>query len=257
MSPMRQTLALAAVAVAYVGAAACTVHNDKPPSLVGPSELATSVNVSANPDVINLGLSAKSLGQSSLIIVRVFDDQGQPKPSQPVRLDTFVGDIQEDCGQLQARTLTTDANGQATTLFTAPGTPVPLPECTSFVIGDEVTIRATPVGTNAQVTNGSSANVRLVSPTFITPVGGLVVNFTISPITAKVGQSVTFSDAGSSSPGHTITSFQWSFSDGSSKFGSSVTHDFGAAGVYNVTLTIVDDIGQTSFKTASITITTT
>ena len=34
-----------------------------------------------------------------------------------------------------------------------------------------------------------------------------------------------------------------------------LTHDFGAAGEYNVTLAITDDIGQFSFKTASITIT--
>jgi hypothetical protein len=249
-------LTLWAIAIAAVlSSAACTMNQTEVPPLTGPSTFATAVTVSANPDVINLGLSTKSAGQSSLIIVKVFDDKGQPKANQALRLDTVVNGILEDCGNLQARNLTTDVNGQASTLFTAPGIPVPLPECTTFVIGDEVTIRATPVGTNAQGSHFSSTSVRLVSPTFITPIGGLVVNFTISPITAKIFQSVTFSDAGSSSPGHTITSYQWTFGDGTSKSGSSVTHDFGAAGEYNVTLAITDDIGQFSFKTASITIT--
>jgi hypothetical protein len=236
-------------------ASACTVSQSEQGDLTGPSTFGTSLTMTVTPDVINLGQSALSPGQSSLVVVNVFDEHGQPKPNQEIRLDLLVGQIVEDCGQLQARVLTTDRNGQASTFFTAPGNPVPLPECTSFVAGDSVTIRATPVGNNAQSLHSTSADVRLMSPTFVTPVGGLTVNFTISPNPGKVNQAISFNDAGSASPGHEITSYHWTFSDGASKNGASVTHDFGAAGEYTVTLTVTDDIFQTSFKSATVTIT--
>jgi PKD repeat protein len=65
---------------------------------------------------------------------------------------------------------------------------------------------------------------------------------------------VAFSDAGSVSPGHTITSFQWTWSDGATKNGPSVTHDFSGTGTYTATLTITDDIGQSGSKSALLTI---
>jgi PKD repeat protein len=69
-----------------------------------------------------------------------------------------------------------------------------------------------------------------------------------------VGQLVTFSDAGSVSPGHSIASFEWNFGDGVTKSGATAVHDYGVSGTYNVTLTVTDDIGQTAFKTALLTI---
>lgn len=241
------TFVAVAGAIASVG---CTVNQTEVPALTGPSTFATSLTVAANPDLLMLGQSASSQGQSSLIVVKVIDAAGQPKPGQAVRLDTFVGEVKEDCGQLQSRNLTTDSNGQATTLFTAPGTPAPMPECTGFVPGGTITVRATPVGSDARSASNSSASIRLVPVTFLSPVGGLVVNFTISA-NPKVGVAVTFTDAGSSSPGHSIVSFAWTFSDGATKTGSSVTHDFAAAGSYTATLTITDDIGQVSFKSVN------
>jgi hypothetical protein len=245
------------VIVSALAAGACTLGQTEPGDLMGPSTFATSVNVTANPDVINLGQSMAAPGESTLIVVRVLDEKGQPKPGVTLRLDTSVDGVMEDCGELQMRTLVTDASGFASTLFTAPGTPVPLPECTGFIAGDTVTIHAFVVGTNAQVFTGSTASVRMMSPTFLTPIGGLSVNFTISPNPAKVNTPVTFSDAGSSSPGHTIpnSGYRWTFSDGTSELGPTVIHDFGSPGDYNVTLTVTDDIGQTAFKSASVTIT--
>lgn len=247
---------LTVVAVAgAISVAGCTVSQTDVPMLTGPSTSATSVTVTANPDLIMMGQSSSSMGQSSVILIRVLDEAGQPKKSQAVRLDTFVGEVKEDCGQLQSRTLTTDSNGQATTLFTAPGTPAPMPGCTGFVPGspgaDTVDVRVTPVGTDARANTGSSTSIRMIPVNFLTPVGGLVVNFTISPNAKPSPAVVTFSDAGSSSPGHTIVSYFWDFSDGSTKVGSVVTHDFAAAGTYSATLTITDDIGQVGFKTAN------
>jgi len=244
-----------AIAVVMTGAA-CTVSQTKDPGLTAPATYATSLSITASPDLLTLGSSFFAPGQSSQIVVKAFDEAGQPKPNQVVRLDQVVNNIFEDCGTLQARMLTTDRTGQAFTTFTAPGSPVPLPSCTSFIPGNTVTIVATPVGTNAQVSTGNftSTDVRMVSPTFISPVGGLIVNFTITPNSAKVGASLTFSDSGSVSPGHTITSYVWDFGDGVVKTGQSVTHDYGTPGSYSVTLTITDDIQQSASKSANLTI---
>jgi hypothetical protein len=248
---MRHKLPISAIVFSYVAVTGCTVHQSDPPALTGPSTFATSVTVTANPDLLVLGQSFSAPGQSSVVKIRVLDPTGQPMTNRPVRLDTLVNGVQEDCGQLQARNVTTDSSGQATTLFTAPGTPAPMPECTGFVPGGSVTIRATPVGTDAQSSSSNTASIRMVTSSFLTPVGGLSVNFSISANPKVSPAVVTFSDAGSASPGHSIVSFSWTFSDGASKSGSSVTHDFAAAGSYTATLTITDDIGQSAFKTVT------
>ena len=77
-----------------------------------------------------------------------------------------------------------------------------------------------------------------------------------TPSTAKVADEVSFSDAGSyAAAGRTIASFHWDFSDGISKNGAFVQHDFSAPGTYTATLTVTDDLGNQSSKSATITIT--
>ena len=139
-------------------------------------------------------------------------------------------------------------------MFTAPTLPLPLPECANGAGG--ITIVATPVGTDALAGNSFSAAIRFLTPTSTNTPAVFAVNFVISQNPAAVGQSVTFSDAGSVSPGHAISNsgFRWSWSDGTTKIGPSVTHDFGSVGTHVVTLTITDDIGQSGSKSALITV---
>jgi PKD repeat protein len=94
----------------------------------------------------------------------------------------------------------------------------------------------------------------MAPPAVTNPAGGFNVDFSIFPNPARVGTVVTFTDF-SSSPGHALTSHTWNWSDGATKTGSSVVHDFGAAGTYTVTLKVTDDLGQESFRTKIITIT--
>ena len=251
---MRNVLGLGGVVAATIlVGSACVVHQTTEPPLSGPSELAQSVSVTVSPDTLSLGTSATSAGQAAVVAVRVRDRNGSPLSDRTVRVDELVGGAPSSCGTLAQHNLQTDANGIAKTTFTAPGLPMPQPECQGFT--NPVTIAATVVGSDFQTALPQVATIRLVEPTVISVPGAIAVNFIVSPNPAVVNSQVSFSDAGSSSPGHTIVSFRWDFSDGVTKFGSAVQHDFNSVGAFTATLTVTDDIGQSSFKTASVVIT--
>jgi PKD domain len=246
----------AAFLVAGLAAGACAVHQTEAPALAGPSDLATSVNVTATPDTVKLGLSPTSLGESSQVLVLMFGPDGAPAKNRAVHVDIAIGNSFTDCGQLSARDLVTGSDGRAATVFTAPTQPLPQPECSTFSPGGTVTIVATPVGTNFQTSSQRTATIRMILPTIIQGPGAATINFTISPPTAKVNDEVTFSDAGSTgSVGCSPMLFQWFFSDGITKTGASVQHDFTPAGTYTATLVVTDSCGNQASKTASIIIT--
>ena len=58
--------------------------------------------------------------------------------------------------------------------------------------------------------------------------------------------------SGSSDPDGSVESYVWDFGDGASGSGSSVTHEFAAAGTYEVTLTVTDDDGAEASSTQSV-----
>jgi PKD domain len=242
-----------AVALAAGG---CTVQQQSAaPPLTGPSGLAVSMIVTAAPDTIKLGQSATSAGESSTVTVQVIGPDGSPLANKGVRLDILVGGTAADCGTLSARDLVTGSDGRAAAKFTAPGLPLPMPDCSGFSPGQTVTIVANVTGSNFQTAVPYTASIRMLAPTVIPAPGGATVSFTIFPNPAKVGADVSFIDAGSFAPaGRRITSYQWDFSDSVSKTGPSVTHDFGVPGLYTATLTVTDDIGQQTSKSATVTV---
>ena len=63
--------------------------------------------------------------------------------------------------------------------------------------------------------------------------------------------TVNFS-ANATSPGHTITQYAWTFDDGGFSFTQNPTKIFPAPGVYNVRLTVSDNLGNTVTKTLSV-----
>jgi PKD repeat protein len=70
-----------------------------------------------------------------------------------------------------------------------------------------------------------------------------------------VGGATAFSGASSTDTGSTITSYKWSFGDGSSGSGASVNHKYTKAGKFNVTLTITDASGAGSVVGTTVTVT--
>ena len=80
-------------------------------------------------------------------------------------------------------------------------------------------------------------------------------NFVVSPTNPVVGQDVFVNGASTlAGAGHTITSFQWDFGDGSKKTGVTAAHDYGASGTFTITLTVTDEAGQIGVASKTVTV---
>ncbi len=89
--------------------------------------------------------------------------------------------------------------------------------------------------------------------------GGGTVNqapraFANGPYAGQVGQSVSFTAAGSNDPDGSIVSYAWAFGDGQAGSGQTASHIYAAAGSYTATLTVTDDKGATGTAQPSVTI---
>jgi hypothetical protein len=76
-----------------------------------------------------------------------------------------------------------------------------------------------------------------------------------APTSAAAGSTITFDGSRSSDPddGDTLT-YAWSFDDGASATGATVTHAFSTPGTHTATLRVTDPTGLTSTQTATITV---
>jgi PKD repeat protein len=77
-----------------------------------------------------------------------------------------------------------------------------------------------------------------------------------SPSDPSVGQAVHFNGLTSApAVGRTIEEYHWNFGDGKpDATGPTPEHTFDESGTYNVTLTVVDDLGQEKVASASVTV---
>jgi PKD repeat protein len=113
--------------------------------------------------------------------------------------------------------------------------------------GVTVTHRYSRAGTftvTLRVTNNvgqSAATSRAVSVAATS--AQVVANFTFSPTTPGINQDVFF-NATASVPSN--ATFTWNFGDGSTGSGVTPTHRYSQAGTYSVTLTVTNDVGQSS-----------
>ena len=79
------------------------------------------------------------------------------------------------------------------------------------------------------------------------------VAFDVSANPARRDQTVSFA-SNANEPGGTITAYAWDFGDGSTGSGQTASHQYAAAGAYTVTLTVTDDLGNTSSSSQTISV---
>ncbi|MFB6285209.1 MAG: PKD domain-containing protein [Candidatus Bipolaricaulia bacterium] len=78
--------------------------------------------------------------------------------------------------------------------------------------------------------------------------------FTFAPERPSVDETIRFDASGSSDPDGRLAQYNWSFGDGTSAQGETVTHQYGSEGTFNVTLTVLDEEGASSRSRRKITV---
>jgi len=80
------------------------------------------------------------------------------------------------------------------------------------------------------------------------------VSITYTPLSPTTDDTITFTGSAFAGEGHTITSWEWDFGDGTTGSGQTVTHRYTQAGSYQVILTVKNDCGQTASGKKTITV---
>ena len=206
---------MAAVAAALTLGSACTMKSQEAPPLSGPSEYATSIAISASPDVLT-----QDGASQSLVSITARDSNGSPIRNLSMRADITVGGVHADFGSLSARNMVTGSDGRASVVYTAPAAP-----SVAVDNGTVVEIVITPVGTDYANTTARTAAIRLVPPGSVAPPDGLKPNFTFTPSSPVDSQTVLFDASGSTSAAaNPIVSYSWNFGDGGRGSGVTAGH---------------------------------
>jgi PKD repeat protein len=233
----------AAMFATVIAVAGCTMKDQDPPDVTGPSELSMSITVTAIPDTIPQDGAAQSV-----VTIVARDANSQPLANLGLRLDVVSnGQFANDLGSLSNRNPVTGSDGRASVTYTAP----------RGLFGDStpeelIRIYVTPVGANFDNANPRSVSIRLVAPATIYVPGSPVASFAYSPINPKAGQDVFFNASTSSDPDGRIVEYQWTYGDGDIEYGVTQTHDFPNAGTYNVILTVTDNSGKKASTTRTV-----
>ena len=165
---------IAAAAGIVVLAGACTLSDQDPPPLTGPSEFAQSIVIAVSPDVL-----PQDGASQSFITVTARDANAQPIRNLTMRTETQVNGTPVDFGTLSARNVVTGSDGRATFVYTAPPSPAVSPD--DFLLVDIV---VTPFGSDFNNSSQRTASIRLVPQGRVIPPGDLVPAFTITPTDA-------------------------------------------------------------------------
>lgn len=206
------------------------------PALIGPSELALSVTLTATPDVLPRDGSSQSV-----VTLTVRDAQGRPVAGQRLTLG-----VSPSTAALSESQVTTDSAGRASFAVTAPP---------AGSTGNFLTITATPVGTdfdNAVTRFVTIALTGASNTTAPTP------SFTVTPTSPEVNQVTTLDASATTDEGVTCGSactYSWDLGGEATRTGRIITYLFQAAKIYNVALTVTDTAGTTATTRSNVTVT--
>jgi PKD repeat protein len=106
-----------------------------------------------------------------------------------------------------------------------------------------------------RLTATDSAGEKATSSRAVTVYAQPQATFSYSPVLPVEGVESTFSAVASTSdPDTMISSYAWSFGDGTTATGATVAHTFALQGTYRVTLTVTDGFGLTSSISEVVTV---
>jgi PKD repeat protein len=239
---------------------ACTVHKTEAPPLAGPSDLALSTRLEANPDTIG-----QDGGSQSSIRVFANGPDGKPLAGVTFRVDMGVntdrGLVTQDFGALSARSIVTGSDGVARVIYTAPAAdPRGLTGTCNGLPGTCVTIIATPTSTAFGSVPPQTVTLRLVPLGVILPPAATPAPcMTISPASPTANTAVQFTagtlvSGACTTASSDIVKFDWSFGDGTTGSGRTVAHTFTSANNFVVTLTETSDRGIAASATQTISV---
>jgi PKD repeat protein len=236
---------VSALAAAGLLLSACTTHKQETPPLTGPSELATSINISVTPDVLT-----QDGASQSLVTITARDTNGQVIRNLSLRAEIAVNGVITDFGTLSARNVVTDANGKASLIYTAPPA-----AGVATDNGTMVQIVVVPSGTDFGNATARFASIRIVPAGVVVSPNNLNASFTTSPAAPTTDDTVLFDGSASAglNPNTTIVSYDWDFGDGSKANGRQVSHKFDD-GSFTVTLTIRDASNRTGTARQNVTV---
>jgi PKD repeat protein len=245
MTHHKLTSGMMAGFVAALLSTGCTVKEDGAPPLLGPSGFGTSIELTATPDAIH-----QDGASQSRITITVRGPHGQVLPNTVLHAAIAVDGTIVDFGHLSAKTLVTGSDGTASLTYTAPP-----PVAGGTDQHTVVSVLVTPSGTDFANAHGRSVSIRLL-PTgvILPPTTAPIAEFTMSPSTAVVGVNIHF-DASASRDDGQIVRYDWTFGDGGTATGVTVSRSYAAAGTFTVTLRVTDDRGLTASTSRQVTIT--
>ena len=164
---------------------------------------------------------------------------------------TNPGDQSGNAGKaitpVQINATTSDAG---TLSYTASGLPggLSINPGTGLITGTPTTTGVASVTVTATDSTGPSGSASFA---WTIAASAPTASFTLAPSAPIAGATVSFDGSGSTDPnGASITSYAWSFGDGSSGTGAAPTHVYATAGTYTATLTVTDSLGLSSTATS-------
>lgn len=240
--------------------AGCSLDKKTIPELDGPSELGTSIELRANPDVITAD------GHSSVIVEAVVRDQNGQRASGRAILFTLADSEGRfaDIGQLALldgspvraaeAIVNSDGDGVARVVYYAPFR-------TDITANTSVLVGARPVGTDANAAVYRSVRIELRSaeprlfpqaPGNGAPVCSFIVEPAVGPF--RVNQVISFQSTASDEDGF-IVRYEWDFGDGTKSDKPDQAKVYRFAGSFVVTHICTDNLGgQGAFSTTLIVI---
>jgi len=237
---------VAAATIALLAFEGCNLDKNTVPSLFGPAELALSLLINADPDIViaNDGIDEKG---KSTITVNLRDENGAGVPNRGIVFELYTDTgLLADRGKLSSEVSSTDAQGIARVTYFAPAR-------SDFTATSSVLIGARPAGTdaNAAVYRTVRIEIRSPEPSIFPETPGNTApscNFRIQPFpgpdagTWPAGSQVLFQSTSSDEDGF-IVAYDWDFGDGSKDDIPNVNHAWAFPGDFTVSLTVTDDGG--------------